>query len=371
MDFIIPMPLLLVIDDVGWWSGCDGSSRNEPFRTGISRDHELKDYVAIIELGKKIGMRIQVGMVLCDWDQNNILRNVPTSTWMGSAWDNPYFPGTGALDSVSALLKDNSGFIELCLHALGHEYWDGGVMSRAEWADMDGEMRPESEIEAHISAFGQIMEQNRLGDFPVSYIPAAFRHSFGDADGIAARLKNHGIKFISTPFSCMRRAEETENELFGIDHGIPTVDRGDNNISWRDIAPSLEDKVFDGPICGIHWPNILHQNPDRNIETVEHWAEVLDGYDKRFERVLARDAFDCWTQLVHHALTDISCDGAALTFDFSRFEELNPPFVNETFRVKIKTDREINPDEDIIEDRQGFCYTLKIAQKEKQLKIKI
>ncbi len=35
----IPMPLQVVIDDVGWWSGEDGSERQEPYRTGIDRRH--------------------------------------------------------------------------------------------------------------------------------------------------------------------------------------------------------------------------------------------------------------------------------------------------------------------------------------------
>ncbi|MDD4180900.1 MAG: hypothetical protein PHE87_04675, partial [Victivallaceae bacterium] len=75
----IPMPLLLVIDDVGWWSGENGGHKNEPYRTGINRDHCLGDYLAIIELAKRINMRIQIGMVLCDWSRNNILAKIPST----------------------------------------------------------------------------------------------------------------------------------------------------------------------------------------------------------------------------------------------------------------------------------------------------
>lgn len=34
-----PLPVQVVIDDVGWWSGHDGSRQQEPFRTGILRNH--------------------------------------------------------------------------------------------------------------------------------------------------------------------------------------------------------------------------------------------------------------------------------------------------------------------------------------------
>ena len=39
LKVFIPMPLQVVIDDVGWWSGEDGSTRQEPYRTGINRNH--------------------------------------------------------------------------------------------------------------------------------------------------------------------------------------------------------------------------------------------------------------------------------------------------------------------------------------------
>jgi hypothetical protein len=37
LSITIPMPIQIVIDDVGWWSGEDGHERQEPYRTGISR----------------------------------------------------------------------------------------------------------------------------------------------------------------------------------------------------------------------------------------------------------------------------------------------------------------------------------------------
>ena len=36
----IPMRVQVVIDDVAWWSGKDGSELQEPYRTGINRDHD-------------------------------------------------------------------------------------------------------------------------------------------------------------------------------------------------------------------------------------------------------------------------------------------------------------------------------------------
>ena len=70
----IPLPIQVVIDDVGWWSGKDGEAENQPYRTGINRNHVLADYEAVVELGKSLGIRPQAATILCEWDRGNILR---------------------------------------------------------------------------------------------------------------------------------------------------------------------------------------------------------------------------------------------------------------------------------------------------------
>lgn len=54
LSVTIPMPIQIVIDDVGWWSGEDGNKRQEPYRTGIGRNHVPADYRAIVDLGIKL-----------------------------------------------------------------------------------------------------------------------------------------------------------------------------------------------------------------------------------------------------------------------------------------------------------------------------
>ena len=47
----VPMPIQIVIDDVGWWSGEDGNEIQQPYRTGIEVNHVPADYQAIVDLG--------------------------------------------------------------------------------------------------------------------------------------------------------------------------------------------------------------------------------------------------------------------------------------------------------------------------------
>ncbi len=354
----IPMPLLLVIDDVGWWSGKDGSHKNEPYRTGINRDHCIDDYLAIIELAKKINMKIQIGMVLCEWSRNNILRKVPSATWLGASWKDSV--PIDKLDYAVSILNENHKHLEICLHAVGHEFWENNIMTRAEWADSNGTMRNQDQVKAHLDVFQGIMKQNQLGDFPVSFIPAAFLHTFGAKNGIAAILKDYGIKFISMPFESMKKTNKIQNKYFGIDNGIPTVDRGDNGIPWFETNPNIADKTFEGPICGIHWANILHSNPKKNMNTVALWSEKINFHGQLFDRIIAKDTFDCWTQLVYHCLTDIHFNNNTIYFDFSKIEKMDLPFLNDSFHVKLETTKKINIPKSMIENISGNRYIIKI-----------
>ena len=304
LETAIPMPLQIVIDDVGWWSGENGHERGEPFRTGIERSHVPADYAALASLGKRLGMRPQAAIILCEWDRDNILRKLPSATWMGRDWDNRRWVGPW-LDEAAGILADNRAHIELTLHGVGHEFWGpDGSMTRAEWHDAEGNMRPRDQVLAHLDYFQLLLDQNQLGPFPESFVPAAFRHCFGRGEaGLDAILRDAGVRHISTPFHCMDRVREPRHELFGIDCGLMTVNRGSSFPPWHEldstpVAPA-------GPILGLHWPNVLHADPARNEEVVSRWGECLAAENAKLERWLAPDTAACWGQLRHWSDTRV------------------------------------------------------------------
>ena len=126
----LPMPIFMVVEDVGWWQGGDGSANNEPFRNGFSRRHCLEDYRALARLAKRLKMRIAIGMVLGEWDRHNLLRNVVGATWMGSSWDNRSNCGPW-LNEAAQFLRDNKDWLEIACHGLCHEFWRDGRMERS------------------------------------------------------------------------------------------------------------------------------------------------------------------------------------------------------------------------------------------------
>ncbi len=332
MHACVPMAIQVVIDDAGWWSSEDGSARNEPFRSGCVRDHVISDYAAIIELGRRLGMRPQAAMVLCEWDRANILRALPSSTWLGERWDNSRRVGPW-LDQAVACLREGAAHVELALHGVGHEFWSGGRLSRAEWHDQNGQMRPPAELRAHLDFFRRLLDQNGLGVFPSAFVPAAFLHSFGS--GLAGILAEYGIRFISTPYGKIFRKRETEDACFGIEDGVLTVDRGNDLARWN-VTGVTPDGEIPGPVCGMHWPNLLHADPARNSGVVEGWVKFLKPYDSRFDRMLAPDTASGFSQLVYHRWTKLAGDATGVALDFSKPAATGAAGLLNTFYLKVR-----------------------------------
>jgi len=335
----VPMPIQIVIDDVGWWSGEDGSARQEPYRTGIRRHHVPADYQAIADLGKTLGVRPQAATILCEWDRHNILREVPTSTWMREKWDNRKWVGPW-LEEAADIIRSNTRHIELTLHGLGHEYWADRHFTRAEWADRSGRMRPLDQVERHLDYYARLLEQNQLGPFPKSFVPTAFLHGFGPAPGetvsMAQVLKQRGITYINTPFSTMANAGAVQFAVLGVDNGVMTVDRGEDLFDWDVIGGTPANRIS-GPTCGMHWPNLLHEDPARNGEVVEGWVRYLADFNTGVETLLAPDSTFFQQQLAHHVGTAVALKGPFIDLDFGAIRPVPEALAGRRFILKISS----------------------------------
>jgi len=369
---MIPMPIQIVIDDGGWWSGEDGSARQEPYRTGIKRNHVPADYQAIVDLGQGLGIRPQAATILCEWDRKNILRKLPTSTWMGRKWDNSKWVGPW-LEEAADIIRNNTRHYELTLHGIGHEYWAGRNFTRAEWADKTGVMRPLDQVEQHLDFYARLLDQNQLGPFPKSFIPTAFLHGFGPTKGhetsLAEVIKKRGISYINTPFSSMANAEAVQFGVFGIDAGVMTVDRGEDLFDWNIIGCKPATKIS-GPTCGMHWPNLLHPDPERNYEIVAGWVKYLAAYDAGFETLLAPDSTFFQQQLAHHVCTGMTINGQFIDLDFSRIQPVPAQIselqfilkISSASRLQFKTENIKLLADSFIMEKERFLYTITLER---------
>ncbi len=343
VNAFVPMPIQIVIDDVGWWTGEDGNKKQQPYRTGIKRNHVPADYQAIANLGIQLGVRPQAATILCEWDRNNILREVPTTTWMRDKWDNSKWVGPW-LDEAADIIRKNRNHYELTLHGVGHEYWGDEKFTRAEWADRLGTMRPLDQVELHLDCFAKILDQNQLGPFPTSFVPTAFLHGFGLTGdhkiSMAEVVKKRGINYINTPFYNMYNAKGPQFGSFGIDSGVMTVDRGHDVFDWNIIGGKPEG-VLKGPTCGMHWPNLLHKDPSRNIEIVDAWVKFLKPYNDKPETLLAVDSSSFRTQLIHHTFTKLQVQESDININLAETDNLKDHLSKNQLTIKVSCDEKL------------------------------
>lgn len=365
---VIPMPIQVVIDDVGWWSGKDGSSLQEPYRTGIARDHHPADYKAIAELGRSLGIRPQAAMILCEWDKKNILSKLPTSTWMGKKWDNSKWVGKWQ-EEAAEIIRSNSRHFEITLHGIGHEYWVDNKFTRAEWADKNGTMRPREQVEKHLDYFGKIMNQHKLGHFPVSFVPTAFCHGFGTTPGnnisMAEMLKKRGITYINTPFKSMFNSKAVDHVIFGFDSGVMTIDRGNDLLNWNITGKAPAGRIF-GPTCGMHWANLIHPDTSRNSEIVNEWVKLLAPYNEATETILSPDSVSFQNQLAHYVCTKVMITEKNIDLNFNETDALPGTLSKIEMIIKVKSQKALNfssgnikiSSQILKKTEQDFLYTL-------------
>lgn len=334
IQLTIPMPLQVIVDDVGWWSGEDGSQFNQPYRTGIGRDHLPEDYLALAALGKELGMRILAGFVLCEWDKINLLRKLPSATWMGREWDNA---GIRSEDKERAaeIIRNERAAIEIALHGIGHEFWVGGRMERAEFHNNDCEMRDRDEIRRHLEGFFQLMKQYDLGTPPGTFIPPALKHSFGNGEeGFQKLLSEFGISSVTTRFDKARQYSRPLHPHVTWESEVLLVDRGQAACAWNEIAcePAF---AFDRPFLTLHWANILHQDPRKNLDIVRKWAYFLRDGAARHGLILAPDMRSCLTQFLHRVFSTIYAQSGEFSIDLGWKQSLPPQLIEHSFLVEL------------------------------------
>ena len=335
----LPMPVLVVVEDVGWWRGEDGSHLGQPYRNRFPRSHCPDDYRALARLGRGLGMRVPVGMVLGEWDRDNILAEVPGATWQGQGWDNQGNVGPH-LDQAAACLRDNGRWLELACHGLCHEFWQQGAMSRSEFHDEEGRLRDEAVVRRHLAAYDDLLRGNGLPSAPRLFLPPALNHGFGGRPSMQALLADFGYRFVVTRFARMRCQMPPQTPWCAWEHGVRLLERGLAPVPWHEVAaaPCWD---FSGPVLPLHWGNLLHPEPQKNGAVVDAWVEMLLRATRGPERLLVPDLQACWDQCVVWSLGSLTDQGGKVVVDLRRAWEV--PGFSGSFSLSVSAQKGSNP----------------------------
>ena len=334
IQITIPMAIQLVIEDVGWWEKSHPVGPDSPFRSGLKRRHHPADYLALVHLAKQLNMRPLIAFVACEWDRYDILRKVPTATWMGAGWNNRHNVGPW-LDQAARTLNDHREYLEIGLHGVGHEYWEQGQRSRTEFHNIRGEMRPRDHIEAHLNAFGEILEQNGLGPLPKVFVPPGLCHSFGHGDrGIHRILNQHGICYVTTDLAKAKMVRPRQHPLMAWEAGVLIIERGTAPVPWHAIAAEPQ-FTFDRPVLSLHWANLLDEDIQRNLDVVQRWVDFLKNRLDPMVQMLSPDTATCWSQFVYRSLSRIRQTDDGVAIDLRELRDVPQKTLKTQFFIKV------------------------------------
>lgn len=323
-SFVLPRPFAFAIDDMGWLDGRSGAIDGEqgPYRLGIERRMTINDYLAVIDVGKAVGVRIQGLFILCEMDRENVCAEFPTTTMQGLAWDNARNIGDLQRD-IMRLLDENAAYLEFGLHGIGHEFWPKpGKRVRSEWYDIQGDKPwPEESLRGHLECFRKILAQYGTGkdsahSFPKSFVPCAYGYYWNPSGdySLGKLLAENGVKYANTLFAEIGELNPPSGDNGGgFDHGVHVVNRLNYGNEWFAYASlptvPIQDQTSD--MAETHWANWLASDPADQLSVTARFIEYYRGVQRSANRYAAKNTAQFHSQWLYcqFALVDILPDG--------------------------------------------------------------
>lgn len=316
---IFPRAFAFAVDDLGWNEGSDLSMSDPkgPHRTGVRRTFDLRDYDYMIQVGKKVGVRIQCLFILSEMDRENVLAKFPTTTYLREKWNNS-FRVNEEQKVIMNYVRDQSAYMEFGLHGTGHEYWaPGDVQKRAEWYNLnDKQPWPEQSLRDHIQCFKDIMAQygftKKNGhSFPESFVPCAYSY-YWNPDGdysLGKLLSESGVKYANTDFSQIPELNPPQDlNGGGFDYGTHVINRINYGNLWYELAKlpltPLGEQHTD--IIESHWPNWLAQDDFLQSSVTDQWVNYYKTVQQSVNRYVAKNTEQLHSQWLynHHTAVD-------------------------------------------------------------------
>ncbi len=315
---IFPRPFAFAIDDLGWNIGNNTGDLNGqgPYRIGINRQMHLKDYKAIVNVGKSVGVRIQCLFVLSEMDRLNILKYHPTTTWKGAQWDNSQNINEEQIEIMN-FVKENAAYMEFGLHGVGHEFWINGQKKRAEWYCIE-ENHPwdETIMKEHLQCFKDIMKQYGLShenghSFPESFVPTAYGYYWNPKGTYSTGklMSDIGVKYVNTLFNEIKELNPPNGPNGGdFDHGVIVINRINYGNDWYqlDALPTVPIEKQESDIIETHWSNWLAQDNFLQSKTTQKFIKYYKMVQKTPDRYIAKNTEQFYAQWLYKKYTKIT-----------------------------------------------------------------
>ena len=310
---IFPRGITVNVGQVGWMGGSSLEDVNEgPWRAGIRRDFDVRDYRPIVEVGKELGVRFMSLFILGELDRLNILAEYPTSNPYGEKWDNSKYIGPQQIEIMN-YVKENAANMEFGITGVLHEYWENGAKSRAEWFNVK-EQKPRDEkiIRKNVELLKRIMAQYGITpekghSFPESFISYGFYFNPKEEYSLGKILSENGIKYANTPFATIKGLNHPPVNDGGFDNGVLLLDRHNHGNLWYEYA-KIPDYGPEGIITVViesHWANWLAYDDHLQPALNKKWIDYLRRIQADPEHYLTKNTEQLYSQWLYKKYTQV------------------------------------------------------------------
>jgi len=306
-DIDVPTPLAIGIDDVGWKRGWSTANHGGPWRVGMRNGRYMvwEDYESLVYVAQTVNARLQSLFVMCEFDRSNICADYPTTTQDGNSWDNSAL--TDANDFViMEYVKDNAAYIEFGLHGVGHEHWEDGDRTRAEFANQPGGNTPWpfSVVHGHMECFERLIDQYGI-TFPKSFVPPshAYYYEPSDPNDTGGLMNAWGVKY------------GVQLTTYLTDHGLMVLPRK-FQVNWDQVgrAPtSLISKSYSWE--GAHWANFVEHDPADNHTAADKWISWFNLIKDAPDRYVPKNTAQTFSQYLYLNYSNITIDANTVQID--------------------------------------------------------
>jgi hypothetical protein len=308
-------PFQIAIDDLGWIQGSSLGDDNGPWRAGVKRTLDVKDYQALIDIGKGAGTRMQGVYILSEFDRLGIIRNYPHMTYQQDKWDNSANISPMQLE-VMEFVKNNADYLEFGYHGVGHEFWDeNGRRTRAEYYNTDeNSARPKELMELNLDVFENIMAQYGLSQkdghsFPEVFVPPAYGYYWNpDANySTGSIMAERGLKYVNTNFAYISELNPPGEGSGGFDNGVLVVDRQNFGNPWYEYAslPRSEIGTYSTEIIETHFPNLLAQDDFLQPQITKEWIDFYAEVQRHADHYVAKNTEQFYSQWLYRRFTKV------------------------------------------------------------------
>ncbi|CAN5336308.1 hypothetical protein BH23BAC3_BH23BAC3_02840 [soil metagenome] len=288
-EIIFPRGFGIAVNQVGYMDGSNmgdvDETREGPWRAGIRRMFDVRDYKPFVEVGEAVGVRFLTLFALAEMDRLNVVANYPTVTMWGSDFDNSKNIGPDQLE-IMDYVKNHANYIELGVTGVGHEYLIDGKKHRSEWYNVYEQYAwPESEMRGRMDLIGKILTQYGISEenghsFPESMSAYGY-HWNPDGDISTGKIwSDYGVKYGNTKFVLSPDIGFPESGTGGFDHGVLLFDRHDYGPVWHRYAdvPELPVDDYLTDLTESHWANWLAPDdflqPALNQRWIAYFREI-------------------------------------------------------------------------------------------------